>query len=70
MDTDDIAGRLRAALVQFYRPNHFRLAVVGDASMQQAANNGTVDPTMATSIPVGDLKGPGAYIQYRVVVDE
>ena len=63
VDADDIASRLRASLTDFYKPNHFRLAVVGDANIQQAANNGTVDPSQAASIPVADLKGPGACLR-------
>lgn len=61
VDTTDVVWRVRAALTQFYQPDYFRLTVVGDTTLQAAANAGTLSPSSSAMVPVADRKGPDLY---------
>jgi hypothetical protein len=54
MDTNDITARLKAALIDFYRPDYFRLQIVGDPNVP--SDDGTNDSTLLHKGP--DLYGP------------
>lgn len=61
VDTVDVYLRIKAAATQFHQPDYFRLSVVGDPMIQQAANSGALSPSEAATVPVEDRKGPDLY---------
>jgi hypothetical protein len=61
VDSIDIYVRLKASATQFWRPDYFRMSIVGDVQIQQAANNGIIDPNQVTNVPIEDRKGPDLY---------